>query len=275
MAAPSTSCYIDVIRRNVEEGDIDPISLDEIPELTEESHPKTIITFYNSYHFEGSIPKDYPLSKYNTLSFLEYYETIKNEPPTKWRNPENRNILDINDMKRIEHYKKAYDHYPDIKLSDINVTEIMNKICSRGPNRLDMDFEYEDKKDQFRFFVTFEDVIQYYKDKGIFYDTREKATEYLSQNEYVSEITDENQQPKLKWVIRNCSLIDTEQCRHFVIQNNRDYMCAFQHRQGYGIMAVSGPRNSYVHQTTTNKDIYFPSIGELMLRLHKLNYISL
>ena len=48
-----------------------------------------------------------------------------------------------------------------------------------------------------------------------------------------------------------------------------------KHRQGYGIMAVSGPRNSYIHQTTTNKDIYFPSIGELMLRLHQLNYISL
>lgn len=275
MAAPRTNCYINIIRKNIEEGDIDPISLDDIHEITEDSHPKSVITFYNSYHFE-SIPTDFPLSKYNTLSFLEYYETIKNEPQSKWRNPENRNILDVNDMKRIEHYKRAYEMFPDIKLCDINVNEIMDTIRSRAPNRLDMNFHYEDKLKQFQFFVTFEDVIQYYKEQGIFYDTREKAIEYLSQNEYEYDLTstNENQQPKLKWVIRKCSLIDSEHCRHFVIQNNRGFMGAFQHRQGYGIIAVSGPRESYIHQITTHKEQYFPTIGELMLELYDLNQIT-
>jgi hypothetical protein len=280
MAAPSTNHYINVIRKNVEDGDIDPISLDPIVEITENMHPKSIITFYNSYQFEEGIPKDFPLSKYNTKEFLEYYETIKNQHPSKWRNPENRNLFDLNTMKRIEHYKKSFEMFPDIKLSDINVNEIIDKISSRPHNILSMDFDYEDKEGQFRLFVTFEEVIEYYKNKGIFYDTREKAEEYLRVNEYDRDETtvdnnSENREPKLKWVIRTCSLIDTELCRHFVIENNKGFRGAFQHRQGYGIIGVSGPRNSYIHQLSTDNQCYFTTIGHLMMRLQNLQYISL
>lgn len=266
MAAPTTtskiSSYITVIQENIHTGVADPISLDSI-EMDDSSHPKKIITFNNGFHKTGAECEDYPLSVFNTESFIPYYHSFKNKPSEYWRNPVNRNRFNRNDLKRIEHYMEALEAFPEEKISDINTVSIMDSITSRDSSLPSLDSEYEKNKGYLKYFLDFESIIDYYKSKGIYYDTREKATEYLIDSS------------SLRWVIRKCSIHDTEQRRHFVIQNNKGLLCAFQHRQGYGIVSVFGNRNSYVNELSYNIDLYYPTIGELLLSFERLGHISL
>lgn len=214
----------------------DPITMEEMSDI----HPRSIITFYNG--FNPSTLEDHELTKYDTNSI---YDMMVRVGEHRMFDPLTRKTLDINQIKRIKWYKECLDKYPDIKRVEINEEEIIRKY---------MEDKNEYTTDMFRYFVTYESLIDFL---GFHDFDRSKAEEYLGDKD-VGSIG-----------LRKTSMIDTKYNKFFCVSVKRlDKVIhyAFVHRYGYGITHVKTVSNANVSQVELIKSEYYLSAGDFYER---------
>lgn len=210
----------------------DPITLEEM----DDTHPRNIITFYNG--FNPLTEEDYEVTKYDTNSIYAWLMTVGDNMAF---NPMTRVNFDANQIRRIKWYKECVDKYPDLKRTEINETEIIQKY---------MDEPNEVNTDMFKYLVTYETLIDYL---GFHDFNRDKAIEYLADKPYNT------------FVIRKCSVKDTKYNKFFVLSVKKSYGVThylFVHTYGYGIRAVDGDSNCTIKQVQMRASPYYCSASE-------------
>ena len=129
--------------------DTDMITLEEL----DHSHPRGVITLYNGV--DPVSKKDYELSSFNIGSLVELVAHGKKF------NPATREPFDENQLTRIKWYNQGLKLFPNIKSEDISnyKTIIANWISNPLEENINTNMA--------RYFITYEQLIDYFKFKEI------------------------------------------------------------------------------------------------------------
>lgn len=213
------------------------------------SHPRKIITVYNGINPETK--EDHELSYYNTEQIIAMCESGQKFDP-KTRIPHSTNQL-----KRIAWYKECLEKFPEFSQEELSKWREHIDNWLANPTNV----EYTDIV---RYFVTYEQIIEYFGFKDI--DTREKAEAYFESN------------PDKTWVIRKSSVKDTRYNQFFVIMTKNPkggyYNILFVHRQGYGICNVIAGRYADTTSVILDHSIYYTNIVDLLIHYRNSGQIS-